>query len=86
VPGAETNEALAERVRRGIEHILATVGTGVSVAAFLHAGIVAEVCRQATASRPFAFLHVDNCSVSRLVVFADGRWLLRSFNDTAHLA
>ena len=35
--------------------------------------------------RPFAFVHADNGSVSRLVVQADGRWLLRSFNDISHL-
>ena len=39
----------------------------------------------ATDSRPFAFIHSDNCSITRLVVLGDGRWLLRSFNDTAHL-
>jgi 2,3-bisphosphoglycerate-dependent phosphoglycerate mutase len=86
VPGAETNEHFAERVRRGVETILEQAGPGVRVAAFLHGGTIGEVCRQATAARPFAFIHADNCSVSRLVVFADGRWLLRSFNDTAHLA
>jgi probable phosphoglycerate mutase len=47
--------------------------------------VIGELCRQATGSRPFAFVHSDNCSVSRLVVLPDGRWLLRSFNDTAHL-
>ena len=36
-------------------------------------------------SRPFAFIHADNGSVSRLVVFADGHWLLRSFNEISHL-
>jgi 2,3-bisphosphoglycerate-dependent phosphoglycerate mutase len=86
VPGAESNEGFAERVRRGMERVLEAAGTGVSVGAFLHGGVIGEVCRQATSSRPFAFIHADNCSISRLVVFADGRWLLRSFNDTAHLA
>jgi len=86
IPNAESNEAFAERTRRGIERIAADAGTGVSVAAFVHGGVIGELCRQATASRPFAFIHADNCSVSRLVVLAGGRWLLRSFNDTAHLA
>ncbi|MCZ4491143.1 MAG: histidine phosphatase family protein, partial [Conexibacter sp.] len=31
------------------------------------------------------FVHAENTSISRIVVFGDGRWLLRSFNDTAHL-
>jgi probable phosphoglycerate mutase len=47
--------------------------------------VIGEICRQATQSRPFAFVHADNCSITRLVVLADGRWLLRSFNDVAHL-
>jgi probable phosphoglycerate mutase len=54
-------------------------------AAFVHGGVIAELCRQATGSRPFAFLHADNASITRLVALADGRRLLRSFNDTAHL-
>ena len=33
-----------------------------------------------------AFVHAEkHPSISRLIVFGDGRWLLRSFNDTAHL-
>lgn len=85
IPGAETMEAFAARVRAGIERVVETAGPG-AVVVFTHGGVVAEVCRQATGSRPLAFLGVDNCSITRLVVFADGRWLLRSFNDTAHLA
>jgi 2,3-bisphosphoglycerate-dependent phosphoglycerate mutase len=85
VPGAETMETLAERVRRGIDAILERTGPGRRAVAVLHGGIIGEVCRQATDSRPFAFVHSDNCSLSRLVVLPDGRRLLRSFNDTAHL-
>jgi 2,3-bisphosphoglycerate-dependent phosphoglycerate mutase len=48
--------------------------------------VIGELARQATSSRPFAFVHSDNCSITRLVVFADGRRLLRSFNDVSHLA
>lgn len=85
IPGAETMEALAVRVRRGIDAIVEQVGPDASAAAVLHGGVIGEVCRQATDSRPFAFVHSDNCSVSRLVVLPDGRRLLRTFNDTAHL-
>jgi probable phosphoglycerate mutase len=85
IPGAETMEALAERVRLGIDAIVERVGPDARGAAVLHGGIIGEVCRQATGSRPFAFVHSDNCSVSRLVVLPDGRRLLRTFNDTAHL-
>jgi probable phosphoglycerate mutase len=86
IPGAEPMEAFAERVRAGVESILAATGPGVTAAAVLHGGVIGEICRQATGSRRMAFIHADNASITRLVVFGDGRWLLRSFNDIAHLA
>jgi probable phosphoglycerate mutase len=86
IPGAETMESLATRVRAGIEAVVAVAGAGVTVAAIVHGGVIGEACRQATDSRPFAFVHSDNGSLTRLVVLDGGRWLLRSFNDTAHLA
>jgi probable phosphoglycerate mutase len=85
IPGAETMEALAQRVRAGIDAVVAAAGPGVTVAAVVHGGVIGEVCRQATESRPFAFVHSDNGSLTRLVVLDGGAWLLRSFNDTAHL-
>jgi 2,3-bisphosphoglycerate-dependent phosphoglycerate mutase len=85
IPGAETMEALAARVTAGIEKVVAATGPGRVALVFAHGGIIGEVCRQATSSRPFAFVHSDNCSLTRLVRFADGRLLLRSFNDTSHL-
>jgi 2,3-bisphosphoglycerate-dependent phosphoglycerate mutase len=85
IPGAEPMEALAERVRAGVEAIVERTGRGRTAAAVLHGGVIGEICRQATSSRPFAFIHSDNGSISRLVVLGDGRWLLRSFNDIAHL-
>ena len=86
IPGAETMESLAQRVRAGIEAVVAAAGPDATVAAIVHGGVIGEVCRQATDSRPFAFVHNDNGSLTRLVVLPGGRWLLRSFNDTAHLA
>jgi probable phosphoglycerate mutase len=85
IPNAEPMHSLAARVRAGIQAIVAAVGPGAVAAAVLHGGVIGELCRQATGSRPFAFVHADNGSISRLVVFGDGRWLLRSFNDIAHL-
>jgi probable phosphoglycerate mutase len=85
VPGGESAASLAERVRAGVKRVVATVGPGAVAAAVVHGGVIGEICRQATGSRPFAFVHSDNASITRLVVFGDGRWLLRSFNDTAHL-
>jgi probable phosphoglycerate mutase len=86
IPGAEAAEQFAERVRKGLQRVVAAVGPGAGAIAVVHGGVIGELARQATSSRPFAFVHADNCSITRLVVFADGRQLLRNFNDTAHLA
>jgi 2,3-bisphosphoglycerate-dependent phosphoglycerate mutase len=86
IPGAETMEVVAARVTAGIDKVVAATGPGKVAVVFAHGGVIGEICRQATNSRPFAFVHSDNCSVSRLVRFADGRWLLLTFNDTSHLA
>jgi probable phosphoglycerate mutase len=85
IPNAETWEHFAPRVTAGIEKIVARVGPDRAAVAILHGAVIGQLCRQATDSRPFAFVHSDNGSVSRLVVQADGRWLLRSFNDISHL-
>ena len=86
IPNAEPIEVFARRVRSGVETIVAAVGPDAGAVAIVHAGVVAELCRQGTGSRPFAFINSDNGSITRLVVLNDGRWVLRSFNDTAHLA
>jgi len=85
IPNGESWEDFGARVRAGIEAIAAAVGPNTSALAVVHGAVIGELCRQATNSRPFAFVHSDNCSVSRLVVNGDGRWLLRSFNDISHL-
>jgi probable phosphoglycerate mutase len=86
IPGAEPAEEFAARVRAGLGKVIESIGPGAVAAAVVHGGVIGELARQATSSRPFAFVHADNCSITRLVVFADGRQLLRSFNDVAHLA
>lgn len=86
IPNGESWQDFGGRVTAGIEQIVATVGPNTSAVAVLHGAVIGQLCRQATASRPFAFVHSDNCSVSRLVVLDDGRWLLRSFNDISHLS
>jgi probable phosphoglycerate mutase len=85
IPGAEKAEDFAARVRAGIDKIVATMGGGRTAAAFVHGGVIGEVCRLATDCRPFAFAFADNCSLTRLVVFGDGRWVLRGYNETTHL-
>ncbi|MGP0003321.1 MAG: histidine phosphatase family protein [Acidimicrobiales bacterium] len=83
VPGAESNEELAARVRAGIERI-ARDQPGGRVVAFSHGGAIGMVLSIATGSRPFAFVAVDNGGISTIVVSGD-KWFLRSFNDVCHL-
>jgi len=83
IPGAETSQALATRVRAVIERI-AHAHPGQRVAAFTHGGVIGQALALASGSRPFAFLGAENTSISRLVVSRD-RWIVRGFNDTAHL-
>ena len=84
IPGAEPRESVAARVRAGFDRIVAETGGGLAVAV-LHGGIIGELCHQVTQSRPFAFIHADNASISRVVRLGEGYELLRSFNDRAHL-
>jgi probable phosphoglycerate mutase len=84
IPGAEPMDGFADRVRAGVEAVVEQAGRGRVAAAVVHGGVIGEIARQATGSRALAFVHADNCSITRLVVFGDGRWLLRTFNDTAH--
>lgn len=86
IPGAERMETFAARVAAGMQTVAAAAGPDASCAVVTHGGVIAEACRQATASRPFAFLGAENASISRLVLLPRGRWFLRCFNDTAHLA
>lgn len=85
IPNGESWEDFGARVTAGVERIVAAVGPNTTAVAVVHGAVIGQLCRQATNSRPFAFVHSDNCSVSRLVVMEDGRWLLRSFNDISHL-
>jgi probable phosphoglycerate mutase len=85
IPGAERAEDFTARVRAGIEQVVSQTGPGRTAAAFVHGGVIGETCRIATDCRPFAFAFADNCSLTRLVVLGDGRWLLRGFNETTHL-
>jgi 2,3-bisphosphoglycerate-dependent phosphoglycerate mutase len=85
IPGAEPMDEFSARVKRGLDRIANDTGPGATAAAVLHGGVIAEICRQVASSRPFAFIVVDNASITRLVRFANGRWLLRVFNETAHL-
>jgi probable phosphoglycerate mutase len=83
IPGAEPAEAFETRVRGAIATI-AERHKDECVAVFTHGGVIGTVIAMATGSRPFAFLGSDNGSISHLVVDGE-RWIVRRFNDTAHL-
>jgi probable phosphoglycerate mutase len=83
VPGAESPDQFGARIHRAIERIAAN-HPDARVVAFSHGAAIGEVLAQATGSRPFAFLMSDNTAIARLVLTAE-RWILRGFNDTAHL-
>lgn len=83
VPGAESNEALAARTTAAVARIAASHPGG-TVVVVSHAAAIAAVLATAAGSRPFAFVAVDNASISSIVVTGD-HWTLRRFNDTAHL-
>jgi probable phosphoglycerate mutase len=85
IPGAEPADDFAARVRTGFERVVAETGPGRVAAAVVHGGVIGELARQATGAPRLAFVHAENTSITRIVAFADGRWLLRSFNDTSHL-
>lgn len=50
----------------------------------VHGGVIGAIMAMATGAENFAFIGADNASISELVVLGD-RWLVRRFNDTAHL-
>jgi 2,3-bisphosphoglycerate-dependent phosphoglycerate mutase len=85
IPNGETPESLARRVRTGIDKVVKATGPDAVAVAVVHGAVIGEACRQASGSRRFAFVHSDNGSITRLVIGADGRWLLLSFNDVSHL-
>ena len=83
IPGAETSEAFAARIRSAVERVTAA-HPDQRVAVFTHGGVIGQLLALAARSRPFAFIGADNGSVSQVVVTRD-RWIIRRFNDTAHL-
>ena len=85
IPGAEPMEVFAGRVAAGLSRIVAAHADQ-RVAVFTHGGVIGEAMRLAVGgTRPFAFIGADNGSSSHLVAIGD-RWIVRRFNDTAHLA
>ena len=85
IPGAEPMEEFAARTRAGLLRVVELTGPGRVAVAVVHGGVIGELARQATSAPRLSLIHAENTSITRIVVFPDGRWLLRSFNDTSHL-
>lgn len=83
IPGAEGTDAFAARVRAAVVRI-AAAHPDQRVVAVTHGGVIGAVLQQASHSRGFAFANADNASISQVVVVGE-RWIVRRFNDTAHL-
>ncbi len=84
IPGAEPDDDFRGRVQRAIERIAAAHPDEV-VVAVVHGGVIGQAMNIASGARGFAFTGSDNASVSHLVITPD-RWIIRCFNDTAHLS
>lgn len=83
IPGAEPGNAFAVRVRGAITRI-AAAHRDETVVVVSHGGVIGQIIADATGSRGFAFTGSDNGAISHLVV-TDDRWIVRRYNDTAHL-
>lgn len=83
IPGAEPADAFASRVRHAISGIAAR-HPDETVVVVSHGGVIGQVLALAAGIADFTFAGSDNAAVSHLVVTGD-RWVIRRFNDTAHL-
>jgi probable phosphoglycerate mutase len=83
IPGAEPTADFKARVRRGITRI-AEAHPNQRIVVVVHGGVIGMIMAIATGAENFAFVGADNASISQLVILGD-RWIVRRFNDTAHL-
>jgi probable phosphoglycerate mutase len=85
IPGGEPKDQFLARVRGALERI-AAAHVDQRVAVFTHGGVIGQLLSYAVGTdRGFAFVGADNGSISHLVLHGD-RWILRRYNDTAHLS
>ena len=84
IPGAEPDDVFAKRVREAITRIAAN-HRDETVVVVSHGGVIGRILAEAVGTpNGFAFVGADNASISHLVV-SGPRWILRRYNDTAHL-
>jgi len=85
-PGGESLAAVARRVRRARDEIIASA-PGRTVLAVTHVTPIKTLLRLALDAPPTAMfrMHLDTASVSVIDYFADGSCSVRLVNDTSHL-
>ncbi|MEE9416300.1 MAG: histidine phosphatase family protein [Acidimicrobiales bacterium] len=82
VPGAENFQDFSARCMKSLREIAAAHPDG-KVVAFVHGGVIGAIATAIMAAEP-RWMSVDNCSISH-VVATENQFMLKSFNDTAHL-
>jgi 2,3-bisphosphoglycerate-dependent phosphoglycerate mutase len=83
IPGAESNAGFADRVGGALRRIVAA-HPGERVVVVVHGGVIGQALALATGASTFSFVGADNASISQIVAMPDS-WMLRRYNDTAHL-
>lgn len=83
IPGAESNETFQKRTGAVLQRLCETHDSG-HLVLFVHGGVVAALCAFVTGGDMWAFMGVENASLTRLY-FANNSWRMTSFNETAHL-
>ena len=84
IPGAERDEEFTARIKAAVQRI-AAAHPDETVVVVSHGGVIGRIIVEAVKSpMGFAFAGADNASISHLVVVGE-RWIVRRFNDTAHL-
>src|SRR5436305_3077453 len=66
IPGAESNDELALRVRAGLERIIAK-HPGERVVVVVHGGVIGQMMSLASGASSFSFMGADNASISQIV-------------------
>jgi probable phosphoglycerate mutase len=83
IPGAETSARLQQRCVTALQR-LHTAHPDQRVLCVVHGGVIGTLAAYAVGARHRAFDGADNGSLHSIVV-NDRQWLLRRFNETAHL-
>lgn len=84
IPGGESHASLDRRIGAALARI-ASRHPDQMVVAVVHGGVIGHILAHATGAQRFAFHGADNGSISHIVL-TEGRIVVRSFNDTSHLA